>query len=258
MDELNTQASAIVDAARDAMSPTEADRARVSRAVAVAVAGVAAGTASTAYAGGAARVAGWFGASTKWLAAIGVAVTIGTSAGYVATRPHAHPHRAAAVASASHVESEHAAPPVPARAHSVAPVAPVAPPVMAVAASATSKPRASVHKALSREAAAGQARPGVPLTAAEQSRSDREINLLERASAALRAGQGAEALSLLREHASSFPNGMLVPEREGLRVLALCASGDLAAAVSEGASFLARSPRSPLAARIRSGCRAEP
>lgn len=65
-----------------------------------------------------------------------------------------------------------------------------------------------------------------------------EASLLKEAQAALGSGNGAKALSLANEHASRYPSGALSSERQLLRALALCATGDKPQGVSEGrASF---------------------
>jgi hypothetical protein len=69
--------------------------------------------------------------------------------------------------------------------------------------------------------------------------------------AALRAGDGARALRLADDHERRFPDGLLVEEREGARVVARCSSAPSAAAADE---FLRAHPRSPMRVRILSVC----
>jgi hypothetical protein len=71
---------------------------------------------------------------------------------------------------------------------------------------------------------------------------------------ALRDGDPQRTLALAREHELHFPHGILVPERDGARALALCASSASAAATKIGQAFLDTHPGSPLAARVRSAC----
>jgi hypothetical protein len=71
---------------------------------------------------------------------------------------------------------------------------------------------------------------------------------------AVRAHDGATALARLDEHARRFPRGLLGEEREAERVLALCELGRVAEARRAAAAFLAESPRSPLADRVRTSC----
>src|SRR5579859_7674902 len=55
-----------------------------------------------------------------------------------------------------------------------------------------------------------------------------EVSLLEAADADLRRGDAEAALSRLAEHATKYPSGALVYEREGIRAIALCRSGRVA------------------------------
>jgi|GEM_PF-2684213 len=79
-----------------------------------------------------------------------------------------------------------------------------------------------------------------------------EIELLERARAALSGGELDRALGVLDEHARLHPRGALVEEREGLRAVAHCRRGDPS---HVGNAFLARYPTSPTAERVRQACR---
>jgi len=75
---------------------------------------------------------------------------------------------------------------------------------------------------------------------------DRERDLIERARTVLRTGHPSLALSLLREHESAFPSGILSEERSGLEIEALIADGQLKEARQRVANFRARYPVSPL------------
>jgi outer membrane protein assembly factor BamD (BamD/ComL family) len=81
-----------------------------------------------------------------------------------------------------------------------------------------------------------------------------EARLLEQADADLRRGDAQAALARLAEHAAQYPSGALREEREGIRVVALCRAGREAEGKAAAERFLARSPRSTLAARIRAAC----
>ena len=96
-------------------------------------------------------------------------------------------------------------------------------------------------------ASAPPAEPAVDPLAAETA-------LLGRAQSALAAGRNEEALAILEEHARRFPRGALAHERDGARWLALCASGRAEAIRPALRAFLAESPASPLAARLRVAC----
>lgn len=57
---------------------------------------------------------------------------------------------------------------------------------------------------------------------------------------------------MLDEYKGRFPSGVLTPESQVLRVEALARKGDRANATRLGEAFLARTPQSALAARVRS------
>lgn len=79
-----------------------------------------------------------------------------------------------------------------------------------------------------------------------------EMAVLRRAGSLVRAGDGRPALAALDEHARRFPSGQLIEDREALRVQALCAAGDPAAARSAARAFEAAHPTSPHLGRVRS------
>lgn len=85
-----------------------------------------------------------------------------------------------------------------------------------------------------------------------------EARLVRSAHAALRRGDGTEALALLGEHERRFPQGVLRQERNGERVLVLCALGRRDEAKSLAKSFLRAEPASSLAERVRASCGGEP
>jgi hypothetical protein len=78
-----------------------------------------------------------------------------------------------------------------------------------------------------------------------------EIDLIDGARAALRAGDPSEALDLLGRHAVHFPHGALAPEETALRVEALLRLGRTAEARAYARRFIAADPASPLAERMR-------
>jgi len=78
-----------------------------------------------------------------------------------------------------------------------------------------------------------------------------EVALLSRATAALHAGDGEDALRAVAEHQQKFPRGVLSEERRSARAQALCLLGR----TSEAKRELDRlSPTSPQAARARERC----
>jgi hypothetical protein len=78
-----------------------------------------------------------------------------------------------------------------------------------------------------------------------------QVTALDRARRALGDGDSAAALRQLDEYESRFARGALVEEAEVLRVEALLAANDRAAAARVGARFLAAHPSSPHADRVR-------
>jgi hypothetical protein len=87
-----------------------------------------------------------------------------------------------------------------------------------------------------------------------------EVALLERTERAIRKGDAALALGLLDELDEKFPAAALPEERRAAHVLASCArdvaNGDPSAASALARRFLAESPGSVYAARIREACSA--
>jgi hypothetical protein len=81
-----------------------------------------------------------------------------------------------------------------------------------------------------------------------------ETSGLRAAQKALRDGDAAGALDFLATEAARHPNGALVQERAAARVLALCQSGNVAAARNEAREFEALYPTSPLLVRVRAAC----
>jgi hypothetical protein len=77
-----------------------------------------------------------------------------------------------------------------------------------------------------------------------------ELALLELA----RTAPPREALAALEQHRLEFERGMLVDEREVLRVETLCALGRAAEAQTAAADFLAAHPESPLRSRLEPAC----
>ena len=103
-------------------------------------------------------------------------------------------------------------------------------------------------------------KPVVPALAAPRADDPlgAELALIQNAADALRLGRHAVALRLLDEHAARYPAGALREERMGLRVLALCGSGDTRLGELERQRFLTSAPRSVLADKVRQACGANP
>jgi hypothetical protein len=119
------------------------------------------------------------------------------------------------------------------------PEAPPAPATAAVAATEASE---------SRQAPRAEAARPDPLRA--------ETEALRAAQQALRSGDAAQALELLRDQDRTYARGALHEERAAARVLALCHQGSVEAARAEARRFAERWPRSALKARVLSACRA--
>ncbi len=92
------------------------------------------------------------------------------------------------------------------------------------------------------------------MPAASASALAAEAALLQRVQTALATGAPAAALLQLEQHAREFPAGVLVQEREALRVVALCAAGREPEGRAEAATFLRAHAGSVLAERVRGAC----
>jgi hypothetical protein len=85
-----------------------------------------------------------------------------------------------------------------------------------------------------------------------------ELRLIDKARAALAAGDSAAALSALQSHATRHPHGTLEQEREALRVKALVAAGRDADARAASRRFAARYPHSTLLDSVNAAVRTIP
>ncbi|HEY2408626.1 MAG TPA: hypothetical protein VGI10_21620 [Polyangiaceae bacterium] len=295
MTDLSDEARALFDAARPAHEPSDVDQRRVFRAV-LQTSALAASTlgasASAAAVGGASAAAGGTAASTATATGLGLGakllfggILVGSAS--VGLYHVARPSQASASA-VSALSVAAAAPRVNDATRPATPPAPLAPesdPALAVVASAPSRvDDAPAALDPGRLAATPTARDATPLTArrdepaaaetplvaksaiaafpTDQPASSSASALTEEARAlanvqrALREGNGNQALALLDAQDVKFHAGELGPERAAARIVALCAVGRVAEARSAGARFLAASPHSPLAARVRATCAA--
>jgi hypothetical protein len=89
-------------------------------------------------------------------------------------------------------------------------------------------------------------------TATARPAAGRELELIARAREALTRGDARACLAALAQHDAEFPNGQFMPEAAVMKIEATHASGDRAGARTLARTFLAKSPESPYAARIRS------
>ncbi len=122
-------------------------------------------------------------------------------------------------------------------------------------ATATRTSSARTTTSRSREAAnaVSSASPEAPAAPAASS-TQAELTLLRRTLTALRDQDPRTALTLLEEHAARFPNGSMQRERLGLRVVALCAAGQVELGRKEQVSYLQKDASSALAKRVRAAC----
>lgn len=111
-----------------------------------------------------------------------------------------------------------------------------------------SEPQAAVTPEAPSRATEVVVTPKAPKTAAS------ELALIDRAATSLRDQQPARALAALDEHLALYPAGLLRTERQGLRVLALCAAGRVEQGQREQTAFLSHASKTPLASRVRSAC----
>lgn len=89
-----------------------------------------------------------------------------------------------------------------------------------------------------------------PATAAPATDLDREIALIDQATAALARDNHAAALASVREHLRRFPDGAMREDRERLWIDALARSGHRAEALARATEFNRRFPDSVHRARI--------
>ncbi len=250
MDELPQESRELLDAARSALSPTRADRARIWAAIELELAGgggpdgdggpsgpstnpgpTSAPPAGTA--GPAAPNPGPLGSSwlPKGLAVLGLLGLVGGGAiGLTLVEaPEARSARGIhlVVGAPEVVPGEEPTIEAPSAAESTAP-----------ARARRSSPHAG--------RAAGAA------TATDD--LGREVALLHDAQAAWRGGRSSEALRLLDEHRSTFPRSALAYERDALRVLTLCSLGRDEQARRVGARLLERAGSSPWRRAVEQSC----
>lgn len=80
-----------------------------------------------------------------------------------------------------------------------------------------------------------------------------ELALIRQAQSAVRNGEHKRALNLARQHATTYPDGAFVEDREALRALALCDSGN-ATGSAAASKFYERWPKSMHRSRIEAAC----
>jgi hypothetical protein len=234
MDELSPRARALLEAAHGMDDPIPGDAARVRRSVMTRIG--ATGLGAAVFSLSLERAKALLGIATPKVVAL-MLIAVGGSAIY----QHAHQRDVQR-----------------ARAPASMPIAPV----IARAASEVSAPAlesvpisaelpASAPE--SRKLKSAPRRVALTRTVDPNAGLEAEMRCVRAADAALRGGNVTEAEGLLEQHAREFPAGALSEERDGLRIVASCQSGD-----SDGqraaAQFLERAPRSLLAGRVRAAC----
>lgn len=245
MNELDHDQRRLLSAARAALGPSAADRARLRARLGAAIAAGRSpptddASEPPAPLGAAPGLGdGWFGSVTRaaapWLAG-GLLLGVGFGGGYVAGRRSASPpvpaslaSPAAPVATAPAPVTQGAADPTPAAHGAPAPSAP--------APGQPTAPRA--------------APAGVPSDALAA-----EVALLQQAQRALKQGDPASATRIVGEVDLEFPHGVLREERDAARVLARCASEPGEATRSLAQDFERTFPASVYVDRVRAGCAA--
>ena len=247
MSEFSPESRALFGAARAELEPSDADRARVERALGarlgvalVAVTSSAAGSAGAAMAGAATGVS-TLAVAAKWIG-VGVLVGLGAASGYaVVGGASASKAPAARLATSNTPVSRTAPPPAPLS----APLAEAPSALPRAVAPNSAKAVAAVELHEKSDAAAPPTPPG---------HVGEEAALLRKADEALRTGDAKRALELLREHAARFPAGILSEERSAELVTTLCRLGRTSEARREAERFLRVTPSSPLASSVRSSC----
>ncbi len=239
-DELSPRARGIVDAARGADDPTEADRKRVRAAV---MSAIAAGAATTvASAGSASAAAGSAPAASTAAAAVPLAV-----------KAMAVTFAIAAVGVGAYLVSRDAPPREPPRADRASDAPPIDRPATHVD-DPDPPPRPPTDTDPTEEV---MELPPDHVTSHPRQRPSEisaERELLATARAAHRSGRPGDALSHLDDYARRFSGGKLLEERSALRVLVLCDLGKVELARREANAFLRRWPGSIYDARIRGSC----
>lgn len=175
----------------------------------------------------------------NWIGIAGLALTVGTGAGFAAGTAWNHrvlgPESASPMGPANALNDD--ARPAP-RGAEQAPVArtdatlPLPPPRV--------------------PAVAAQGRSLRDVSARESQNFTEEVRLVDASRAALRAGDTSKCLRLLVDRQRRFPKGVLGPEAAIVRIEALHAAGNRALVRTEGERFLVQHPSGPLAARVRS------
>lgn len=247
MTDYSAETTQLLDMARSAGGLSDARRARIKTSVLtqVAAVGIASsigvGGASFASAAGAGKSAGIAASLVKVASAVVLLAATGAGVYVVSNRspaPAAKAPTAVVTAANSKLVARGPEAVTPPALNEPAVVAPAEPAAAAPAEKAASPQRAAQASAAPTAVSAE--------TLAEETR------LIREADQALRAGNASRALTLLDEHQSRFPRGVLAPERSAERLLARCKLGNVDAKAAQ--AYLSSHPSSAFAARIRDAC----
>jgi hypothetical protein len=234
MKDLDSHAKAIVEAARDADTPSAADRIRIKRAV---LAQIVVGTTVASSA-----VAGSLSLGAKvGLTVLAVSLVGGGTVG-VLKMYDAHQASIARMR-------------VPARTAVAPRPAPALPAVSQEATVSQEPPVLPDEKARKLEKprkAISQNGRGEKAT--DEDRLNAEVALLKRAREELRMHRPESTLETLAEYDRLFGRGILVEERQAIAAIALCQAEPGPAARAQAEAFMRRAPASPLRERVRAAC----
>jgi len=271
MNQLSHESRALLDAARGLEGPSVADRSRIRGKISARIAaGFALGSAvaasatvaEAAHVSGVATVVAWLPAAAKVLTVVAIAggVSVGAvrvsqrqlhsvpAAAPVAVLPaRAEPRNRVASGASPLASSRPENPLISGKTTEASPHVFVATVKLASAA----KPPEGTGAA---PAPAESAAPLEPQQTADDDGLNKQISAIREAREALRAGNGAAALSALNRAFVPGHSGPLAQEAMFLRVSGFCLQGNTAAARHTGEQFLANYPASPLCAKIRSTC----
>lgn len=256
MSDLGPEARSILDGGRDGDDPTPADRVRIRGSVMRAIAAGGAATTAAAVSEAAVAAKAAQGIALGWKILAGLLITGAVGGGAALALRQEAPAAPALVTSGSPPAQATSASPPPEDA--TPPSAPLAPSSTAstVASARPASPPPERRFEPSKEPAPLEEPPSpsvvvAPPTPPADTLTD-ETRRLREAHGALTGGDPARALSLLDEQAAA--GVQLREERTAARILALCQLGRVDEARAAAARFLAESPRSPLADRVRASC----
>ncbi|HEY3494191.1 MAG TPA: hypothetical protein VGK73_05880 [Polyangiaceae bacterium] len=257
MSELSKEARGLLSRLGEADGPSSGQTARMKRNLGLAlgaagglvVAGGATGVAkASAGLASAAGVAGGKASGTSFtsllsLFALGAAAGVGVSTTTLAVRHYTSPPVSSVVASS-----------LPGAGALTAPNATgmTAPPD--VVAPRSDEPAAAPPAPAVRSPIQGGAAPAAPSSTPVEPTLGPELELVIAAKRELSQGRPAQALAIVERLGVEFPNGALREERWLLRVLSLCALGQVESARAQAREFAALAPHSPLLPRLEQSC----